>query len=212
MAGGLRGERRNRGHAQVSHGSQRIFATEAPFRARATHLGFSACLTGGDSERFESVVTLGHGFLRVQVKSATRYLDTRYRVKSTGASGKVYTAAEIDFFVAYIVPEDIWYIIPIAAIGRRKAPASIPTPATPKATSKIPRSLVSPGLPAQSPRLERHPSQLPMQKSESALCCLPRPAMRLCRTEIMWDGHSCPSLLGFLLTAIHFVIPNPFFG
>ena len=31
-----------------------------------------------------------------------------------------YTAAEIDFFVAFIVPEDIWYIIPIAAIGHRK--------------------------------------------------------------------------------------------
>ena len=93
---------------------------EAAFLARATHLGFSVCLPWGDSERYDSVVTLGHGFLRVQVKSATRYLETRYRVKTTGASGTVYTAAEIDFFVAYIVPEDIWYIIPIAAIGRRK--------------------------------------------------------------------------------------------
>ena len=95
-------------------------AAEAAFLARATHLGFSVCLPWGDSERYDSVVTLGHGFLRVQVKSATRYLETRYRVKTTGASGAVYTAAEIDFFVAYIVPEDIWYIIPIAAIGRRK--------------------------------------------------------------------------------------------
>ena len=95
-------------------------AAEAAFLARATHLGFSVCLPWGDSERYDSVVTLGHGFLRVQVKSASRYLETRYRVKTTGASGKVYTAAEIDFFVAYIVPEDIWYIIPIAAIGLRK--------------------------------------------------------------------------------------------
>ena len=95
-------------------------AAEAAFLARATHLGFSVCLPWGDSERYDSVVTLGHGFLRVQVKSATRYRETRYRVKTTGASGTVYTAAEIDFFVAYIVPEDIWYIIPIAAIGRRK--------------------------------------------------------------------------------------------
>jgi hypothetical protein len=95
-------------------------AAEAAFLARATHLGFSVCLPWGDSERYDSVVTLGHGFLRVQVKSATRYLETRYRVKTTGASGTVYTAAEIDFFVAYIVPEDIWYIIPIEAIGHRK--------------------------------------------------------------------------------------------
>jgi PD-(D/E)XK endonuclease len=95
-------------------------AAEAAFLARATHLGFSVCLPWGDSERYDSVVDLGHGFLRVQVKSATRYLETRYRVKTTGASGTVYTPAEIDFFVAYIVPEDIWYIIPIQAIGHRK--------------------------------------------------------------------------------------------
>jgi hypothetical protein len=95
-------------------------AAEAAFLARATHLGFSVCLPWGDSDRYDSVVTLGHGFLRVQVKSATRYAETRYRVKTAGASGVPYTAAEIDFFVAYIVPEDIWYIIPIQAIGRRK--------------------------------------------------------------------------------------------
>jgi hypothetical protein len=95
-------------------------AAEAAFLARATHLGFSVCLPWGDSERYDSVVTLGHGFLRVQVKSATRYAETRYRVKTTGASGTVYNAAEIDFFVAYLVPEDIWYIVPVEAIGSRK--------------------------------------------------------------------------------------------
>jgi hypothetical protein len=63
---------------------------------------------------------MGHRFLRVQIKSATGYAEHRYRVKTAGASGIPYTASEIDFFVAYIVPEDIWYIIPIAAIGRRK--------------------------------------------------------------------------------------------
>ena len=95
-------------------------AAEAAFLARATRLNFCVCLPWGDSERFDSVVTRDHGFLRVQVKSAARYAETRYRVKTTGASGEVYTSAEIDFFVAYIVPEDIWYIIPIEAVGRRK--------------------------------------------------------------------------------------------
>src|ERR1700730_4571101 len=79
-------------------------AAEAAFLARATHLGFSVCLPWGASERYASVVDLGHGFLRVQIKSATRYLETRYRVKTTGASGTVYTPAEIDFFVAYNRP------------------------------------------------------------------------------------------------------------
>ena len=95
-------------------------ASEAAFLARATHFGFTVCLPWGDSERYDSVVELGQGFLRVQVKSAARYAESRYRVKTAGASGVTYTASEIDFFVAHIVPEDIWYIIPIKAIGRRK--------------------------------------------------------------------------------------------
>ena len=95
-------------------------ASEAAFLARATHFGFTVCLPWGDSERYDSVVELGQGFLRVQFKSAARYAESRYRVKTAGASGVTYTASEIDFFVAHIVPEDIWYIIPIKAIGRRK--------------------------------------------------------------------------------------------
>ena len=91
-------------------------AAEASFLARATHLGFTVLIPWGDSNRYDSVVELNHGLLRVQVKFATLYAETRYRVKTTGASGKVYTSKEIDFFVAYIVPENIWYIIPIQAI------------------------------------------------------------------------------------------------
>jgi hypothetical protein len=103
-------------------------AAEAAFLACATHLGFTVLIPWGDSNCYDSVVELNHGLLRVQVKSATLYAESRYRVKTTGASGKVYTSKEIDFFVAYtcpersrrIVPENIWYIIPIQAIGQRK--------------------------------------------------------------------------------------------
>jgi hypothetical protein len=95
-------------------------AAEAAFLARATDLGFSVLIPWGDSQRYDSVVDLAHGLLRVQIKSATRYVETRYRVKTCGASGEVYTIADIDFFVGYIVPENIWYIIPIEAIGQRK--------------------------------------------------------------------------------------------
>jgi len=99
-------------------------AAEAAFLARATYLGFSVCIPWGDSNRY---VELDRGFLRVQVKSATRYAETRYRVKTTGANGQVYTSKEIDFFVGYVVPENIWYIIPIQAIGHRKNIRFYPT-------------------------------------------------------------------------------------
>jgi hypothetical protein len=95
-------------------------ASEAAFLARATSLGFSVCIPWGDSERYDSVIGRGPRLLRVQVKSASRYAETRYRVRTTGASYTIYTPAEIDFFVAHIVPEDIWYIIPIEAVGHRK--------------------------------------------------------------------------------------------
>jgi hypothetical protein len=95
-------------------------AAEAAFLARATALGFSVCIPWGDSDRYDSVVERDRGFLRVQVKSATLYAETRYRVKTTGASGRVYTSKEVDFFVGYVVPENIWYIIPIQAVGQRK--------------------------------------------------------------------------------------------
>jgi len=102
-------------------------AAEAAFLARATALGFSVSIPWGDSDRYDSVVELNHGLLRVQVKSATLYADNRYRVKTSGASGKAYTSKEIDFFVGYIFPENIWYIIPIQAIGRRKGIRFYPT-------------------------------------------------------------------------------------
>ncbi len=95
-------------------------ASEAAFLARATHLGFRVCIPWGDSERYDSVINGGRGFLRIQVKSAARYAETRYRVGTRGFGPAVYTPDEIDFLVAYIVPENIWYIIPIEAIGQRK--------------------------------------------------------------------------------------------
>jgi hypothetical protein len=96
-------------------------ASEAAFLARATNLGFSVCIPWGDSERYDSVIGRGgRRLLRVQVKSASRYANTRYRVRTTGASYTIYTPAEIDFLVAHIVPEDLWYIVPIAAVGHRK--------------------------------------------------------------------------------------------
>jgi hypothetical protein len=102
-------------------------AAEAAFLARATALGFTVLIPWGDSNRYDSVVELDRGFLRVQVKSATRYAETRYRVKTTGANGQVYTSKEIDLFVGYVVPENIWYIIPIQAIGHRKSIRFYPT-------------------------------------------------------------------------------------
>jgi hypothetical protein len=57
---------------------------------------------------------------RVQVKCSTQLLNGLYRVNShrrTNGRAVPYLAHEIDFLAAWIIPEDTWYIIPLAAFG-----------------------------------------------------------------------------------------------
>ena len=94
--------------------------SEAIFLGKACGLGFSVAKPWGDSEPYDFILNGGHGFLRVQVKSTARYAESRYRVKNGGWDDEVYTRHEIDFIVAYIVPENLWYVVPIAAVASRK--------------------------------------------------------------------------------------------
>ena len=92
-------------------------AAEAAFLAKATSLGFGVAKTWGDSERYDFIVDSGQKLWRVQVKSC-RYFRSYYKVTTRGAT-HAYTANEIDFIAAYIVPEDLWYVIPISLVASR---------------------------------------------------------------------------------------------
>jgi len=57
--------------------------------------------------------------IRVQVKATTQFLCGLYRVNAhRRINGRAvpYTLSEIDFFAAYIIPEDSWYIFPLPHI------------------------------------------------------------------------------------------------
>jgi hypothetical protein len=59
---------------------------------------------------------------RVQVKCSTQLLNGLYRINAhrrTNGRAVPYLPSEIDFFAAYIIPEDTWYIIPLRAIRLR---------------------------------------------------------------------------------------------
>jgi hypothetical protein len=99
-------------------GKRRGEAAEAAFLARATHLGFGVLLPWGESSPYDAAVDFGRRLLRVQVKSAAAYNDG-YTIKTTRSNGRVYTLDDIDFVVGYVVPEDIWYVIPVEALGSR---------------------------------------------------------------------------------------------
>jgi len=54
---------------------------------------------------------------RVQVKATSRY-EYGYKVAvSYGATKIPYSPNEIDYFAIYIVPEKIWYLIPVDVLG-----------------------------------------------------------------------------------------------
>ncbi len=109
-------------HAANLDVKQRGELAELAFMRKAAALGFAVAKPWGDSDRYDVIVRTGKVFWRVQIKSAWRTRPARhhYRVKTTGSSNSQYSAEEIDFLVAYIFPNDAWYVFPVALIETRK--------------------------------------------------------------------------------------------
>jgi PD-(D/E)XK endonuclease len=87
-------------------------AVEAAFLASVCRLRIPVCKPWGDSERYDFVVDWRIGFWRVQVKGGSCLERGRYKV-GPGGSGKPFTKEDMDFVVVHIVPEDLWYVVPI---------------------------------------------------------------------------------------------------
>ncbi len=92
-------------------------AAEAAFLAKVTSLGFGVSKTWGDSERYDFILDSGQKLWRIQVKSC-RHFRSYYKVTTRGAT-QPYTAEQIDFIAIYIVPENLWYVIPISLAASR---------------------------------------------------------------------------------------------
>ena len=92
---------------------------EAAFLAKASSLGFGVAKPWGD-ERYDFILDSGHCFWRVQVKS-TRGRSQRYVVTVASNTLAPYDESQIDYLVAYISPEDVWYVIPVKLLKGRTA-------------------------------------------------------------------------------------------
>lgn len=93
---------------------------EVCFLLRATECGLIVCRPFGDA-KYDFVLDNGRRLYRVQIKSVS-VPDRRqsgYRISSGfgGSSRQAYTACEIDFLAAYIIPQGIWYILPVTAFA-----------------------------------------------------------------------------------------------
>jgi hypothetical protein len=88
--------------------------SEAAFLHKAAGLGFSVAKPWGDSDRYDFILDFAGRLSRVQVKTASRVGDGAYSIHACGSDpGRIYTREEIDFLIAYIVSESLWYVFPV---------------------------------------------------------------------------------------------------
>ena len=91
---------------------------------RAAGLGFNVLRPHGESTPFDVVLECNGRFIRIQVKSvARRRPNCAGYLVNIARSGKAharYSRREIDFIAALVIPENIWYIIPVEKIESRK--------------------------------------------------------------------------------------------
>ncbi len=104
--------------------------------ARAAQLGLNVAKPHGESSSFDAIVEGTAGLYRVQIKSTAARQGNSYSCncscgtyhpadwdKQQGRKGgyytwrigrKPYSKQQIDFIAAYVIPEDSWFIIPLA--------------------------------------------------------------------------------------------------
>jgi hypothetical protein len=101
------------------NGKKRGELAELAFILKAASLGLAVAKPYGDSEPYDFIVYSGPKFLKIQVKSTSKLVHGGYPLNSRRArKGEriPYTASEIDFLIAYVAPENAWFVIPIQAL------------------------------------------------------------------------------------------------
>jgi PD-(D/E)XK endonuclease len=94
---------------------------EAAFLHKAVGLGFRVTKPWGDSERYDFVLDSGRRLWRVQIKCTAVERAGGYHIQPIhfvyGKNKVVYTADDIDVLAAHVVPLDVWYVLPVAALA-----------------------------------------------------------------------------------------------
>ena len=97
--------------------------SELAFMHKVVSLGFSVTKPWGDSDRCDFILDTGDRLWRVQVRS-TEYLSHRGYSVHTYVYVKhqmvALTEREIDVVIAYIVPLNLWYVVPVKDFAGRK--------------------------------------------------------------------------------------------
>ena len=86
--------------------------------ARAAARGFSVTRPHGDSASYDVGVEHNGRYLRVQVKSTSFQRKGSYTCNIVSRVGARYIRNKLDVFAVYLVPIDLWYIIPFEVAAR----------------------------------------------------------------------------------------------
>jgi hypothetical protein len=109
---------------------------ELQFMAQAIRHRFKVLKPWGDSSAYDVAVEHGRHILRVQVKSTSFRLNSGYLCgfKPSCKTAR-YTTRNVDFFAAYVIPEDVWYILPCRVVLKARSESLMLCPGRPKPKS-----------------------------------------------------------------------------
>jgi hypothetical protein len=98
---------------------------EMQFMARAAANGFTVTKPWGDSVRYDFAIELKGKFQRVQVKSTASRDGASYACNTVWSApqgrSRKYSPKDIDFFAIFVIPDEAWYILPIAELKRARS-------------------------------------------------------------------------------------------
>jgi len=95
---------------------------ELQFMAKAAKYGLRISKPWGELARYDVVIETGGRFVRVQIKSTMHLRSKGCYVCGVRPckTSKPYQRGEFDFLAAYVIPKDVWYIIPSKVVVHGK--------------------------------------------------------------------------------------------
>ena len=142
---------RRHGKRVFANYKQRGEWVELLFMTVAAGLGFTVAKPFGDSARYDVIVENAGRFLRMQVKSTDMWRGGSY-VCQLHMCGRLYSAEDVEYFAIYVLPLDLWYIIPARTLEGLSAVVLFPSPALALVTRRVtigPRRSEAPSSPAR---------------------------------------------------------------
>ena len=113
---------RNAGPRRASANAIQGELGEVAFMHKATGLGFALALPYGHLHRYDFIVDGGRNLWRVQVKTSGCLVRGFHRLCVYNYNSRTgYNESEIDFVAVLILPEGIWYILPVREVLERRA-------------------------------------------------------------------------------------------